>query len=209
MVTDRVPSSNVVYWLDNRLYLNITNRCTNDCYFCLRKFKKGIAGFNLRLKKEPSDASILHELKNVTRRKWKEYVFCGFGEPTLRLDALLQASRWIKSEKSGLVRVDTNGHGLLIHPGRDIFSEFRNAGVDKIAVSLNAHTESLYNEVCRPRFQNAFPGVLEFIERARDSGIAVEITAVAIPEINVSAVKHLAERMKVGFRARPCIPMIR
>ncbi len=209
MVTDRAPSSNVVYWLDDRLYLNITNCCTNDCYFCLRKFKKGIAGFNLRLKKEPSDTRILHELKNVTRRKWKEYVFCGFGEPTLRLDALLQASRWIKSEKSGRVRVDTNGHGLLIHPGRSIFSEFRKAGVDKIAVSLNAHTESLYNEVCRPRFQNAFPRVLEFIERAKDSGIAVEITAVTLPEVNVSAVKHVAERMKVGFRARPYISMIR
>ena len=209
MVTDRAPSSNVVYWLDDRLYLNITNRCTNDCYFCLRKFKKGIAGFNLRLKKEPSDTRILHEVKNVTRRKWKEYVFCGFGEPTLRLDALLQVSRWIKSEKSGRVRVDTNGHGLLIHPGRDIFSEFRKAGVDKFAVSLNAHTESLYNDVCRPRFQNAFPGVLEFIEGARDSGIAVEITAVALPEINVSAIKHVAKRMKVGFRARPYIPIIR
>ena len=101
MVTDRAPSSNVVYWLDDRLYLNITNCCTNDCYFCLRKFRKGIAGFNLRLKKEPSDVSILHELKNVTRRKWKEYVFCGFVNQLSDLTLYFKLQDGLKAKNLG------------------------------------------------------------------------------------------------------------
>ena len=153
MVSRNVGQPSIVYSLDEKLYLNITNRCTNQCYFCLRKFRDGIAGYTLKLRSEPSSEDIVKELQFfLKRRNWTEIVFCGFGEPTLRLDALLQASRWIKSETSGRVRVDTNGHGLFIHPGRRIFNEFRKAGVDKIAVSLNAHKESLYNEVCRPRF---------------------------------------------------------
>jgi TatD family-associated radical SAM protein len=208
-ITDDGSSSNVLYWRDDKLYLNITNQCTNDCYFCLRKFRTGIAGFNLKLENEPSKAKILQELKAMPRREWTEYVFCGFGEPTIRLEVVLQVSKWIKHEKSGRVRIDTNGHGLLIHPGRPIFTELLNSGVDTVTVSLNAPNEDLYNEICRPRFQKAFPSVLEFIKQARNSGLEVEVTAVALPEVKISLIKRLTEKMRVDFRARPYIPMFR
>lgn len=89
--------SSVVYWLDSSLYLNITNRCSNDCYFCFRNYWRGIGGFNLKLTHEPSADQVIRELlKQIHRKRWNEVVFCGFGEPTARLDCILKVTRWIK-----------------------------------------------------------------------------------------------------------------
>ena len=54
-----------VYWLDNTLYLNITNQCSNSCYFCLKRYKRGVGGFNLKLTQEPSISEITTELSEV------------------------------------------------------------------------------------------------------------------------------------------------
>lgn len=90
-------SPSVVYWLENTLYLNITNKCHNNCYFCLRNFMNGVGGFNLKLQKEPSVNDVISELQNfINMKNWREIVFCGFGEPTERLDCLLEVVRWIK-----------------------------------------------------------------------------------------------------------------
>ena len=71
--------SSIVYWLGNNLYLNITNRCSNSCYFCFRKFKTGIKEFNLKLEKEPITEEVIEELQKVINRyNWNEVVFCGF-----------------------------------------------------------------------------------------------------------------------------------
>ncbi|OYT43658.1 hypothetical protein B6U84_05695, partial [Candidatus Bathyarchaeota archaeon ex4484_40] len=79
------------------LYLNITNRCPNRCYFCIRNFADGVGGFNLRLKREPAVSEVIKALEEVmNRRFWAEVVFCGFGEPTERLDCILEVSRWLK-----------------------------------------------------------------------------------------------------------------
>ncbi|MFQ6068483.1 MAG: TatD family nuclease-associated radical SAM protein [Candidatus Bathyarchaeia archaeon] len=199
----------VVYWLNKTLYLNITNRCTNNCYFCLRRFKTGIAGFNLKLKDEPPSNRIINVLQNVlNRRHWKEIVFCGFGEPTTRLDTLLEVACWINKTALKPVRIDTNGHAFLLYPKRDVVNELKKAGVSKLSVSLNAHNETIYNEVCQPKFENAFDKVLEFVEQVKDKGFNVEVTAVTIPEIEISAVEKLASDMKVQFRARQYLPFI-
>jgi len=92
MVRDEKPRT--VYWLDDKLYLNITNKCSNKCIFCFRNFKRGIDDFNLKLDAEPSFEQIAKEVEAAMRRKvWKEVVFCGFGEPTERLDLLLILAR--------------------------------------------------------------------------------------------------------------------
>ena len=88
----RKPS--IVYWLDNRLYLNLTNKCSNNCYFCLKKFKNGLGEFNLKLGKNPTAEEVVKELQKVIiNKKWKEVVFCGFGEPLVRLDVVLEITR--------------------------------------------------------------------------------------------------------------------
>jgi TatD family-associated radical SAM protein len=201
-------SPNIIYWLGNSMYLNITNRCSNNCYFCLRNFKKGVGGFNLKLDKEPSVNEVLNELQEVINRKnWREIIFCGFGEPLERLDCILEVSRWIKRYYGKIIsiRIDTNGQGLLLNKGRDVIEELKDAGVDKISVSLNAHDEETYNQICKPAFKSAFESILEFIRKVKDN-FDVEVTAVAIPEVDISKVEEVARKMGVKFRVREYIP---
>ena len=124
MVREEKPRT--VYWLGDNLYLNMTNRCSNNCIFCIRNFRNGVGGFNLKLSKEPSVAKVISELEEVIhKRNWNEIVFCGFGEPTERLDCLLEVARWIRRHygKPLVVRVNTNGHGYALNAGRDVVEE--------------------------------------------------------------------------------------
>ncbi len=197
-----------VYWLGNNLYLNITNKCSNKCIFCIRNFKRGVGDFTLKLKEEPSCAQVIAELSEAVGRKaWKEIVFCGFGEPTARLDCLVEVARWIRQSygKPVVIRVNTNGHGYVLNAGRDVVAELKAAGVDKVSVSLNAHDEATYNEVCMPVFAGAYAAVLDFIEKAKGR-LDVEVTAVTTPEVELYKVEALAKSMGVKFRLRVCIP---
>lgn len=199
---------NTVYWLDNKLYLNITNRCSNRCFFCLRNFKRGVGGFNLKLTAEPSPEQIIAELREVLcMQVWNELVFCGFGEPTERLDLLLETSRWVKQNHGRplKIRVNTNGHGHLLNRGRDVAADLKAAGVDKVSVSLNAGDEETYMEVCRPTLEGAYRGVIEFIEKAKPV-LQVEVTAVRMPEVDLAKVKAAADGLGVRFRVREYIP---
>ncbi len=204
----RKRNPSVVYWLGNNLYLNITNKCSNCCYFCFRKFKKGIKEFNLKLEKEPTSEEVIEELRKVMNRKnWSEVVFCGFGEPLERLDLVLEVTGWVKKNYWKNVRVDTNGHGYLLNRGRDVVRELKEAGVDKVSVSLNAHDKATYNQICKPMFEeDAYENVLEFIKKAKDEGLETEVTAVTIPEVDLAKVRELAERLGVKFSVREYIP---
>ncbi|MDH5389967.1 MAG: TatD family nuclease-associated radical SAM protein, partial [Candidatus Bathyarchaeota archaeon] len=144
--------------------------------------------------------------KVINRKNWSEVVFCGFGEPLERLDCVLEATGWIKKYSGKVVRVDTNGQGYLLNNGKDVVKELKKAGVDKVSVSLNAHDKVTYNQVCKPGFENAFESVLEFIEKAKKENLDTEITAVTIPEVDISKVRKLAKRMEVAFRVREYIP---
>jgi len=197
----------IVYWLGENLYLNITNKCSNNCYFCLRNFRDGVGGFNLKLEREPTLNQVIAELENViNRRNWHEIVFCGFGEPLERLDHVLEISKWIRRHYGKIVtlRVDTNGQAFLLNKGRNVVEELKMAGIDKVSVSLNAHDKETYNKVCRPAFENAFESVLEFIKKAKEL-LEVEVTAVRIPEVDISKVEQIAKEMGVKFRIRDYI----
>jgi cyclic pyranopterin phosphate synthase len=197
----------IVYWLGNRIYLNITNRCSNSCYFCFRKFKNGIQEFKLKLEKEPTSEELIKELQKVINRKnWREVVFCGFGEPLERLDLVLEVTEWVKKNSWKPVRVDTNGQGYLLNRGRDIVLKLRKAGVDKVSISLNAHDEATYNQICKPAFEDAYENVLVFIKKSKEEGLETEVTAVSIPEVDLAKVKELAESIGVKFLVREYIP---
>lgn len=201
---NRNPS--LVYWLGNNLYLNITNRCPNCCYFCFRRFKNGIKDFKLKLETEPITEEVIEELQKVfNRNNWNEIVFCGFGEPLERLDVALELIRWVREHSFKPVRVDTNGQGYLLNKGRHVVEDLKDAGVSKVHVSLNADNKERYNEICKPTFENAYENVLEFIKKAKEAGIETEVTAVTIPEIEISRVKEVAEKMGVKFSVREYI----
>ena len=197
-----------VYWLDNTLYLNITNQCSNSCYFCFKRFRRGVGGFNLKLAKEPTIAEITAELSEVLHmRSWDSLVFCGFGEPTARLDVLLEVTRWVRQHfgRPLEIRLDTNGHGYALNAGKDVTAELQEAGVDRVSVSLNAGDRETYIEVCRPSFPDAYAAVVDFISKAR-LALTVEATAVRLPEVDLAKAQAASDGLGVSFRVREYIP---
>ncbi|MEM2320334.1 MAG: TatD family nuclease-associated radical SAM protein [Candidatus Bathyarchaeia archaeon] len=206
----RKKREDIVYWLGDSLYLNITNQCSNKCYFCFRHFWDGISGFRLKLSREPTAEEIIEELKeHISRRRWNEIVFCGFGEPTSRLDCLLKVTKWIKKYHPFLkVRLNTNGQAPLLNPGRDVVAELKSAGVDVVSVSLNGHDEETYNRVCRPEFKEAYKSIINFIQALKNANIDVEITALNLPEIDISKIRNFAERINTKFRLREPLPLV-
>lgn len=192
----------IVYWLGEKLYLNITNRCPNNCYFCFRKYKNGIGKFNLKLKAEPSTADVVKQVTSVLPKKlWREIVFCGFGEPLIRLDTVLDVTEQMKTTGTVPIRINTNGQAYLINKDRNVVDELKEAGVNKISVSLNAHNRETYDSVCKPKLENAFDSVLEFISKA-SAHINTEITTVTIPEVNISEMEALAKNLRAKLRVR-------
>ena len=204
----QIKPPKTVYWLDNTLYLNITNKCPNDCYFCLKRYRTGVGGFNLKLQNEPTVAQVTDELSEVLHsRVWDGLVFCGFGEPTARLDMLLTITKWVKTNygRALQIRIDTNGQGALLNPGRDVATELKTAGVDAVNVSLNAADKDTYNEICKPTYPDSYEAVLDFICKAK-SILDVEVTAVRLPEVDLAKVSALAKSLGVSFRVREYIP---
>lgn len=201
-------SPKTVYWLDNTLYLNITNQCSNACYFCLKRYRCGVGGFNLKLKEEPSVSQITAELAEVLHmRSWDGLVFCGFGESTKRLDVLLEVARWARQHygRPLQIRLDTNGHAYVLNPGRDVAAELKAAGVEKVSVSLNAGDRETYMEICKPTFPDAYDVVLDFVLKAK-LVLTVEVTAVRLPEVDLAKVQAVADGLGVVFKVRVYIP---
>jgi GTP 3',8-cyclase len=196
-----------VYWIENKLYLNITNQCSNSCFFCIKRYKQGVGGFNLKLAQEPSIEQITGELSEVLNmRVWDEVIFCGFGEPTERLDVLLSVTQWIKQHyrRPLKIRLNTNGHGYVLNPDKDVARELKAAGVDKVSVSLNAGEGETYSEICKPTFPCAYKAVLDFVQKAK-SILEVEVTAVRIPEVDLEKVQAVVDELGVKFRVREYI----
>jgi TatD family-associated radical SAM protein len=191
----------IYYEAHNNLYLNLTNRCSADCIFCIRNFADGVYGYNLRLSKEPSTEEIIEALENMDLSKYREIVFTGLGEPTTRLDVVLAVTSWLKS-RNFRVRLDTNGHAALINPGRYVVSELKNAGIDAVSVSLNAESEEKYNKLCRPLHKNAYRGILEFVKEAREAGIETRVTVVDVSEVDLIKCEKLAEELGSRFHIR-------
>jgi TatD DNase family protein len=194
----RVPQKGeITYQIRDSLYLNITNRCTNRCSFCIRFHSDHVKGHNLRLSKEPDEKDVRDAIGDPSM--YKEVVFCGYGEPLIRLDLVRNVAAWIK-ERGGRVRINTNGQGNLIH-GRNILPELKGI-VDSISISLDAHDEETYDRVCRPAFKNAFRGVIDFISEAKKYIPSVQVTAVKLEGVDIEKCRRIAEELGVGFRVR-------
>jgi TatD DNase family protein len=153
------------------LYLNATNRCTNRCSFCVRYRTKGLGGAVLWGDDEPD----LEQLKAAVHLRGpfeeiREFIWCGYGEPTFRLDLIREAAPWLR-RAGARIRLNTNGHACLIH-GRDVLVDLAPA-VDEVSVSLNAPNCRRYLELCRPepRFFAAAGGDASIPELAWESMI--------------------------------------
>jgi len=189
----------VAYRIRNSLYLNITNRCTNACVFCAKRSDFHVKGHYLRLPAEPSVEQVLAEVGDPGR--YDEIVFCGFGEPLLRLDEAKTIAKALKA-KGARIRVNTDGLANLLH-GRDILPELTGL-VDAVSVSLNAPDAQTYAKICPNRYGEAsFPAILDFLREAVRHIPSVTATAVALPGLDHEAVRRLAESIPgVSFRLR-------
>jgi len=197
---DSLPDEGAIaYPIRSSLYLNITNRCTNACIFCVRNKTDFVKGHNLRLRQEPSIDEILRAMEGFER--YDEVVFCGYGEPFLRLDVIKEVAMRVK-EKGVKVRVNTNGHALLIH-GPGVISEVKGL-VDSLSVSLNSPSEEQYNDLCRPLIKGgAYAGMKDFVIRAKKEIPEVTVTVLAMPGVDVAACRKVAEEeLGVPLRVR-------
>lgn len=156
------------YKIGNNLYINLTNRCSNRCTFCVRDQSAQYEGYSLWLDSEPSVEDVVKEIGDPAQ--YEEIVFCGYGEPTYRLDTMLCIASHVK-RRGGKTRLNTNGHGNLIH-GRDITPQL--AGViDLVNISLNAPDKMMYDRLCRPVYRDvAFDSVLFFARDCKRAAFA-------------------------------------
>jgi TatD DNase family protein len=188
----------ITYPIRNSLYLNVTNRCTSACTFCVRYFTDFVKGHNLRLADEPATEDLIREIGDP--RKYDEVVFCGYGEPTLRLDVIKTVATEVK-KRGGRVRIDTNGHGNLIHK-RNILPELAGL-VDAVSVSLNAQNAELYEKISQPKFgPEAYDAVKEFIAEAKKYIPEVTATVVTVPGVDVEACRKITDGLGVKLRVR-------
>lgn len=137
-----------IYGDPGRLYLNATNRCTNHCSFCVRQHGPGLGEAVLWGGDEPDRAGLLAAIESKGGlRAFSEFIWCGFGEPTFRLDLIAEAAPYLRS-RGAKIRLNTNGHACLIH-GRDVLPDLAVA-VDSVSVSLNAPDADRYVKLSRP-----------------------------------------------------------
>lgn len=192
-----LPESRIAYRIRDNLYLNITNRCTNRCSFCVKFHTDYVKGHYLRLSDEPTEEEIKAAIGDPAR--YREIVFCGYGEPLIRLDTVKDVAKWIK-ERGGRVRINTNGHGNLIHR-RNILPELKGL-VDSISISLDVHDEESYNRICAPAFKNAFKEVLSFIREAKQYIPDVQMTVIEMEGVDLEKCKDIARHLDIRLRIR-------
>ena len=197
--TSPIRSPTISYTLGDRLYLNITDRCTLACRFCPKhNGSHQVHEFDLTLDHRPSEAEIIAAIDEPAR--YSEVVFCGFGEPTLRLKVLLAVARHIKAH-GGRVRINTDGLANLVNK-RNVLPELADC-VDALSVSLNAQNEAVYDRHCDPALRGSFDAMLDFLRQAPHFIADVTATAIdGLDGVDIEACRLLAERHGVKFRRR-------
>ncbi len=191
-------SAKIAYRIRNSLYLNITNRCSNRCTFCPKFDDFTVKGHNLMLNSEPMHAEVMAAIGHP--EGIDEVVFCGFGEPLLRLDLVKQVAAELK--KRGLsIRINTDGQANQVF-GRNILPELAGL-VDCVSVSLNAPDAETYGRLCNTPFGDAgFSSVCSFIQAATEHIPQVIASAVTVPGVDIEACRSLAHSLGAEFRVR-------
>ena len=197
----------ITYPVKSGLYVNLTNRCPCACVFCLRQNAPGIFGSDsLWLDREPTVDEIIASIESRNLDDFTELVFCGYGEPTERLDDLLAVARHLKSIRPGMhVRVNTNGLSDLIH-GEPTAAKLKGL-VDTVSISLNTPDPEEYLKVCRPKFGfESWQAMLDFAKNCRDYVPNVVMTIVdapvTTPEVQEKC-KAITDSLGVRLRIRP------
>ena len=195
----------ITYPVKSGLYINLTNRCPCACTFCLRHKQDGVYGSDsLWLEREPELKEVITALEKEDLSQYQEVVFCGYGEPTERLDTLLEVAKYIRSKSDIKIRINTNGLCDLIWK-KKCAPELKGL-IDTVSISLNATNEEDYNKVVRPKF-----GIISFramLEFAKDATVYVPqvvmtvVDQVTSPEEQEKA-RQICNEIGATLRIRP------
>ncbi len=197
-------SMNILYEIGDSLYVNLTNRCSCSCTFCLRNEADGAHGSDtLWLDHEPDLDEVMHEFDKLDMEKYREVVFCGYGEPTEAFDLLMKVACEVKRRFSSYIRINTNGQGSLIC-GRDIVPEMEGI-IDGLSISLNTPDADKYLALTRSRYgKEAFPAMLDFAREAAKVVPDVVMTTVAttISQEEEERCRQICKDIGVKYRIR-------
>ncbi len=195
---DKKSPPKIAYPIRNSLYLNITSRCSNSCVFCVRNYTDFVKGHNLRLDHEPSYREVINSLNHP--EKYEEIVFCGYGEPTIRLDLLKEVASFLKG-RNAKVRLNTNGQANLIHK-RNIVPELVGL-IDTASISLNVGDSKKYDRLCRSEFgDDTFEKVLHFARECKTLLPKTVLTVLDMPGVDLKRCAKIAKELGVELRIR-------
>ncbi len=191
--------SQLAYAIDQRLYLNITDRCTLVCAFCPKtQGVLQVKGYDLTLDRRPTASEVIAAIGDPGG--YEQVVFCGYGEPTLRLKVLLEVATWVRGFDVP-VRVNTDGLANLAHK-RDVLPEL-GACVNSLSVSMNAQNAEVYARHCQPQLPGSFEAMLDFLRLAPEFIEDVTATAIkGLDGVDIPACRRLAGSLGVKFRER-------
>lgn len=202
---------NLLYFLDNKPYINMTNACSNACVFCVRDQKEDVQGANLWMKKDNNKLD--DYINQIEANKEKiasssEIVFCGYGEPLIKIDEVIGILKYLKENFPNLkTRINTNGHANAIHK-RNVAIELA-PYVDNISISLNAQDTETYNKVSNPKIDNAYEEVKRFIRACVEEKIPTTASVVDnVPNYPIDAERCavIAKSLGAKIRVREFIP---
>lgn len=196
--------SSLAYHFGNGLYLNVTNRCTNSCSFCIRNGHDTVGDSDvLWLDNEPTAEELCAALQAEMLPETQEIVFCGYGEPLMRLDTVLAVCRFVRDTYPSLpIRINTNGHGDLLFGGS--VAPLLEGLADTVSVSLNAPNPARYNEICSPVFDGAFEAVLSFASECKKyvPNVCLSVVDQPLSEEEIQACHLLAREFNIPLRVR-------
>lgn len=190
------------YTYDGVLYLAVTRRCTLHCTFCPKTHGRWIvAGNDLRLDPELDAAQLMAAAEAAGLSQHHHVAFVGLGEPTLRLDVVLEVGRALRA-RGHHVRMVTDGLASLRH-GTDVTPRLEGA-LDEVDVSLNAADPIAYAKLCPNVYgPSAHPAVCDFIRAVQRHVPVVKASVVAVPGLDLAACRALAQSLGVELRVRP------
>ena len=202
----------ITYEYHGSLYINMTNKCPNRCDFCLRNNSSGsIYADNLWYEgAEPTKEVMLENISTRNLDDYKQVVFCGYGEPTCRLDDLLWLAGKIKEKGNYSIRINTNGMSDLInHKGKFDSVERMKGLINVLSVSLNSDTAEGYDAICHPSFgPSAYDEILAFTKRAVDSGCFDDVVMTVVSNMDPVVIENcrkICENIGASWRVREYI----
>lgn len=199
----------ITYIVEDKLYVNITNKCSNRCEFCIRNNGDGAYGSDsLWLEREPTRDEIIDSIFSRDLTVFPELVFCGYGEPTYRLDDIIYVAKAVKERYPEMkIRINTNGHSDLIQ-GRNTAPDYEGI-IDIVSISLNTPSAERYQQICHSIYgEESFEALLRFASEVKHYVPTVLLSAVkeTLTPDEIEQCRMICSDLEVTLRLRDYIP---